>query len=60
MNKSFLYVGLMVVVFILLSVVLLVNGITINKLSFWTILLIAETIQYVSMSYGRMSQESHK
>ncbi len=60
MNKSFLYVGLMVVVFILLSVVLLVNGITINKLSFWTILLIAETIQYISMSYGRMSQESHK
>lgn len=42
MNKSFLYVGLMVVVFILLSVVLLVNGITINKLSFWTILLIAD------------------
>lgn len=60
MNKSFLYVGLMVVVFILLSVVLLANGITINKLSFWTILLIAETIQYISMSYGRMSQESHK
>ncbi len=60
MNKSFLYVVLMVVIFTILSGVLLVNGITINKLSFWTILLIAETIQYISMSYGRMSQESHK